>query len=750
MLVLVVWLALSPRPQLLDGVSFSPIVLDRNGSLLRLGLTKDGKYRLRVHLRDISPASVHALLRYEDRFFYQHLGVNPFSLIRALGNSLFGGRRMGGSTLTMQVVRLRQGLNTKSVFGKLQQIFSALQLEYHYQKDEILEAYCNLAPYGGNVEGLEATARIWFHKPARLLSQSEGLALAIVPQHPARRHPLHGADFHSARRRITKVWDKKANPLPLRLFDLPDLPFEAPHLCTELLAQQSDAEPIRTTIDSSLQHLLEKFLRQFVARHRAYDLSNAAAMLVHWPSMEVRALVGSANFHDTKIQGQVDGTRAKRSPGSTLKPFIYALALEQGLIHPMSLLADSPKSFGGYDPENFDHTFRGPLSAREALQSSRNIPAIDLASRLRPPGLYGFLQRAGVDLLFSEEHYGLSLVLGGAEVSLRDLAKLYAMLPNQGLLRDLRFTSTETSNPPRRMLAPESAFMTLAMLEKDSEFLPASSENLPLRLKTGTSNGFRDAWTAGIFGQYVLVVWVGNFDNHANPLLIGGEIAEPLFKDMARAILATDSENLHDPIPEQVAGFNLTKIPVCTATGDVDTSLCPEKSLTWFWPGVSPVRSSGVFRTILIDRTSGLRACSPISGQTEEKVWEFWSTDLRRLFLRAGIVKTPPPPWDFEGPSCLGYQKNQLSSVGQQPRILSPREGLTYQIRLSAPSSIPLIAATEADSQQIFWFAGSSFLGNTPPGEALAWHPAAGITELRAVDDKGRTTLQRVQIESVP
>ena len=770
------WLALAPRPPLLEGVPFSTLVLDRHGEPLRLGLAADGRYRLRIRLKDVAPDAVKAVLLYEDRYFFSHPGVNPVSLVRGGLISLLGNRRVGGSTLTMQVVRLRQGLFTADAGGKLVQILRALQLEYHYSKEEILEAYFNLAPYGGNVEGLEAAARLYFHKPCLSLSTTESLALAVTPQHPSRRRPGSGPDFDEARARLTSLWKGetgKAKALPpLRVFSAADLPFAAPHVTEELIGRAGTMVAagttgtaggvIRTAIEPAAQQAIERFIRQFAQRGRLYGLNNAAALLVHWPSMEIRALVGSAAFENREIQGQVDGTRARRSPGSTLKPFVYALALDQGLIHPMSLLADSPRSFGGYDPENFDKTFRGPLPAHEALLASRNIPAIALAARLRSPGLYGFLQRSGVDMPFPEDHYGLSLVLGGAETSMRDLARLYAMLANQGVLRDLTLDVAAPAAAPRPLLSPEAAFMVLSMLENEEAVVSSGRGDLPLRYKTGTSNGFRDAWAVGVFGPYVLTVWVGNFDNRANPLLVGGQAAAPLFRNIAAALAR--EEALDDLIPAQAERLNLTRINVCTATGDTDTSLCPDTTPTWFWPGVSPVRSSGVFRTILLDKETGLRACAPLPGRTEEVVWEFWPSDLRRLFLRAGIVKPAPPPFDLAGPTCSGgtvtegLRPEEGSAVlpapsgGRGPEILTPKDGVTYQVRLSdqGRGSIPLSATADADVDTVFWFAGKRFLGQSAPGESLTWTPQAGSFELRVVDSLGRAATRLVRVEVLP
>ena len=337
------WLVLSPKPPLLDGVPFSPLVLDRDGNLLRLGLSEDEKYRVRIRLNEVAPEMVRAVLLYEDRYFYRHPGVNPLSLLRASAGMLGGARRMGGSTITMQVARLRLGLSTTTLLGKFAQMARALLYEYHYGKGEILEAYFNLAPYGGNIEGVGAAARIFFRTTPGRLTRTESLALAVVPQNPVRRSPLNGPDFEAARARMQMLADAEDAPgggqgaaasfgassfalgralPPLRVYGPARLPFGAPHVSSETLPLSRGGEPVYTCIDSGLQRLMERAIAGFAARGRRYGLYNAAALLIHWPSMELRGLVGSAGFSDAAISGQVDGTRPRRSPSSTLKPFI--------------------------------------------------------------------------------------------------------------------------------------------------------------------------------------------------------------------------------------------------------------------------------------------------------------------------------------------------------------------------------------------------------------------------------------------
>ncbi len=742
------WFALGflPRPPLLEGVSFGKIALDAKGGILKICLADDEKYRLRTNLDSIAPTAISALLCYEDRYFYFHPGVNPFALARAAFSSVFGVRRQGASTITMQVARLRYKLETASISGKLRQIFHALLLERHYSKQEILLAYFTLAPYGGNIEGLEAAARIYFAKPARELTRLECMALAVVPQNPVARNPVSGKDFDEARIRLAALMAEGGTASPLKVRSLARLPFAAPHLSMELLGRPdflNDQGIARSFIEQDLQKLLERAIANHIEKGRRIGICNAAAILVNTDSMRVCALVGSADFFAAKIQGQVDGTRARRSPGSTLKPFIYALALEQGLIHPRSILDDSPKSFGGYDPENFDKGFRGPLSATDALAASRNLPALLLSEQLAAPGLHGFLKRAHVELPKDAGHYGLALALGGAEVSMRELAGLYAMLANQGIWRPLRMARKDSEKGEAlRLLSPESAHLVLRMLEREDLFVRQNGGRLPLRCKTGTSNGYRDAWTAGLCGQYVLIVWVGNFDNRANPAFVGGEAALPLFEEIAGGLAY--SRHLRDDLPKRENYLNLQKIAVCKETGDLAIERCSEHIDTLFIPGISPTMDSGILRPILVDKKTGLRACRQVPGETEQIYWEFWPTEQQRIFAQAGKPKPLPPDWL---PEC---RQAEATSAKRHPVIVLPKKNVTYLDDFSGVGAgIPLKASLDAEASFAHWFAGKTYIGKTGPGEIIFWHPKKpGMVELVVVDDQGASARQKCEIEA--
>lgn len=777
----------APKPNIYQNADFSRIFEDRHGRILRVTLSSDGKYRIFTPLADLPEDMRSLALLYEDRAFYRHPGVNPAALVRALVQTLTSSRRQGGSTITMQVVRLSQKFSTAGVAGKLRQIRAALILERHYSKAEILEAYFNLAPYGANVEGAGAAARVWFHKAARDLNMPEILALTTVPQHPAARNP-QAAQTHSlteARIRLDALRREaaakadilddlaanqakdsaKTSPktlstdladalpdIPLRVFGPSQMPFAAPHAVESLLALPNiPTGRLQTTLDLGLQNLMERVLTRMVNAGKPWGLDNASALLMDWRNGEIMALAGSADYFNASIHGQVDGTMARRSPGSTLKPFIYALALQEGLIHPQSLLTDAPRIFKGYEPENADNVFRGPVSARAALSSSRNIPAVTLASALTAPGLYGFLRRANVRFDKGAEHYGLSLVLGGAEVSMRELAGLYGMLANKGLLREPKLLREAHSNDQAQapqLLRPEAAFTALQMLRIPS---PDGFDRTASYWKTGTSNGLRDAWTAGVFGPYVLVVWAGRFDGAPNPGFTGSHAAAPIFFALRRALEA------RVPLPDLAAdatGLDIVRLNVCTVTGDIDVTLCPNASQQteiWFIPGLSPIKNSGILRRILVDETSGLRQCRPLPGRTKEVVWEFWPADLRRLFLEAEVRKAPAPP---PAPECLTAAEDfeqALQASGMAPIIRSPASGLVYTTHLTkvaGAQSIPLNADIDADAGCVYWFAGTEYLGRSNPDSPLYWTLTPGKTRITAVDDRGRASSAMVQVES--
>ncbi|MEQ4925082.1 penicillin-binding protein 1C [Proteus hauseri] len=766
--LLCVGFRLFPHSPLSEGFSSSTAYYDREGNLLRLTLAKDDRYRLWTSLDDISPIMIESAMRYEDRWFYYHPGFNPYSLIRGFFVSYVHGNRLqGGSTITMQLARMHWQLNTRTLWGKSVQILRSIQLELSYSKHDILEAYLNYAPYGRNIESVGAASLIYFNKKPTDLTLPEALTLAVLPQSPSYRIEPNtkgiSLSLMQARNKLYYYWledhpedaDLSALfQLPLELRQPERLPYIAPHFIEQIEKQEKynpNKTPIViTTLDVSLQQLIEKQVNSFIERNKHLGLRNAAVVLLDTRDMGVRALVGSADYYNTDIHGQVNGTNAKRSPGSTLKPFIYALGLEQGILHPMTILKDVPSTFGSYAPENFDLRFLGPLSATQALNYSRNIPAVAIASQLKQPTLYQFLQMSGVSNMASEKHYGLSLVLGGGEITVQELAMLYAILANRGELKTLNMqepTSTSASTPTRkpiRVLSQEASFITLDMLSqhrRPDDALAQKSMSLPTYWKTGTSWGFRDAWSSGVFGPYVLVVWLGNFDGKGNSVLIGGEAAAPLFFNIIDNIVA-DYPKLKEPnfpLPE-----NVKQVDICLASGNLPTPWCQRKGKTWFIPGKSPIKVDTIYRPIALDKLTGDVVCPPYNKEEVNiEVFEYWPSDLAKVFALAGLPKKTPP-------STTHCKNGDIAVTGMPPRITSPLRNTTYTLRRdsSPTTSIVFNATADNDSSVIYWFVDDAYLGNSTHQRSIEWHPTvSGRYRIRAVDDKGRADSRNIRVD---
>ena len=740
------WLLL-PKPPLLDGISFSQCVRDRNGKLLRVTLSADQKFRIWTPLAEVSPDLINATLRYEDKYYAHHPGVNPLALARcALDLLRFHRVTAGGSTITMQLARLRFHLHTRNISGKLEQIIRSVELERHYSKNEILEAYLNLAPYGRNIEGIGAASQIYFDKLASKLSRPEAVALSVIPQSPTRRALHIDRDNHSINLAQSNWYDRAKidsnAEFSMRNFQprmQTEQKFFAPHFVQQVLESSHERDQIITTLDFEKQRAIERRVTGYIASNRNRGIENAAVLLIDTRTMDVLAQVGSADFNNAAINGQVDGTRSPRSPGSTLKPFVYALALEQGLIHPLSILADAPRSFGEYNPENFDREFLGPIRACDALARSRNVPAVELASHVAHPTLYQFLNAADVHLPKPESFYGLALPLGGAEVSLQDLVRLYAALANNGELRPVRRIENDPVAKSRRILSPEAAFLTLEMLgnvPRPEMNCADGAHSPPVYWKTGTSHGFRDAWSIAVFDHYVLGVWVGNFDGRANPAFVGRTAAAPLLFQIIDSLRAAWPE---PSVPHLTPpGSNLKRVEFCALSGDFPNQFCTQHVEGWFIPGVSPIKTCDVHREVLVDVASGLRV--PLDDGTRQlrrEVYEFWPGEFLTLFEQAGIPRRVPPPFLPDNGSELA------SRSGQKPVIVSPSK---KEIVLASTKRIPLRAKAEGDVREIFWFAGKQFVGKAAPNQVVEWTATAGDYEITALDDHGRADSHSVTV----
>ncbi|MBV8100349.1 MAG: penicillin-binding protein 1C [Verrucomicrobia bacterium] len=709
-ILLTAWFFL-PRPPLLEDVPFSAVARDRNGVLMRLTTASDQRYRVQVKLSEVPRDLILAVTTQEDHRYRSHFGVDFGALLRATIDFVQGHPRSGASTLTMQVARLRFHLQTRSIPGKLIQIYRALEIERHYSKDQILEAYFNLAPYGRNVEGISAASLIYFDKSPAKLSRQEILALAVLPQSPAKRTPRDGpepAALIEARSRLNKlIWNDPLADLPLHYRQLKDLPYLAPHLVQRVLKNQNGET--RLTVDAGIQRVALDEIQRFLASRQSSGLNNAACLLVDTRSMDVLASEGSGSFWNSVIKGQNDGTTQFRSPGSSLKPFVYAMALDRGLIGPSTLLYDVPGRFGNYLPENNDGKFDGPIPARLALVRSRNLPAVTLASHLGQDALYHFLESAQVHGLNRVNNYGLSAVLGTVDISMQDLVKLYAGLVNHGRVKTLRVMLSDPADSGIQLLSPEAAFITLDMMttsEAGIRLPTAPTVNIPY--KTGTSTGFRDAWCTGVIGRYVLAVWVGRFDGRSNPSLTGRTAAVPLFIRLASR-LAEEKKVTVVPLSPP-AGANVRQVDVCSVSGCLPGPYCTHTKKEWIIPGVSPITRCHI-------HTAG--------GN------EAWDSEAEHFFETIGLGR-----------------KSSGGDGNEELHILPVARDVSWQTNQAASEHvIPLRARTPAGASRVYWFANRDFIGSAGSGETFYWSPAPGTYTIAATDDLGQSDSVQITVE---
>lgn len=535
------WIAQTVLPVTLAETSTE--VLDRNGALLRVYPVGDGIWRMAPQLAQVDPDFIAMLIAYEDKRFHTHIGVDPLAMLRAMGQALWHGRTIsGGSTLTMQLARLLEDGTTGAWAGKLRQIRLALALERRLSKQQILGLYLTHAPYGGNLEGIRAASYAWFGKAPKRLTPSQAALLIALPQSPERRRPDRAAAAAAAAARdrvlarlaqaglltAAQVAVAQQAPLPRRMQGFPRL---APHLSDRLLAARPGVSRLAVTLDAQVQAKMAALVAE--AARKAGPRVSAALLAVDHRSGEILASVGSPSYEDSARQGFVDMTQALRSPGSTLKPLVYGLGFDSGLVHPESLIHDGPVDFDGYAPQNFDGQFRGDLRVREALQLSLNIPVVRLTREIGPAQLLAVMRRGGATPKLPGGKPGLAISLGGIGTSLQDLVQLYAGIAAGGQGPRLRALQSAGAKDLPRMMSEVAAWQLGDILRGLAP--PPGARAGVLAYKTGTSYGHRDAWAIGWDGQHVIGVWLGRADGTPVPGAFGGDLAAPvLFEAFGR------------------------------------------------------------------------------------------------------------------------------------------------------------------------------------------------------------------------
>lgn len=720
------------------------LIVARDGTPLRAFPDSDHVWRHPVTLAEVSPLYIEALLAYEDRWFRWHPGVNPVALMRAGWQWLWHGRVVsGGSTLSMQVARVLEPTG-RSITGKFRQVLRALQLERRLSKDEILTLYLNYAPMGGVLEGVGAASRVYLGKPAKRLSHADAALLTVLPQAPSRLRPdRHAAKARLARdkvlQRMSGIWKaqdiRDALQEPVLAQTLRD-PLLAPLLAERLRKEAQGRQRLDTTIDAQFQNSVELLLSSRLSQ--LPPRVSMAALVMDNTTLEVRAYAGSADFSDSERFAHVDMVRASRSPGSTLKPFLYALALDEGLIHSESLLADVPQTFSGYQPGNFQQSFHGAVSVSEALTKSLNVPAVEVLERLEPKRFVTALRRGGLKLdLPHAETPNLSVILGGAGTSLEQLVGAYAAFAREGLSGVPRYTP----NAPKveqRMMSAGAAYIIRDILESGGPMGRVLEQGPGLRRglawKTGTSFGFRDAWSVGVSDRYTVGVWVGRPDGTPNPGFFGANMAAPLLVDIFAAI----DTNAVAPRPPP-ASVMQAKIcwPLGTLLQAESPALCHEQRTAWLLNGAAPptftdrLRSGEPRYRFEIDSASGLRVradCSSKSRQWREAAR--WPAVLEPWLSADLLRKATPPAWNQ---ACVRRLEPEagLRIVGVAPGEIIRRTqgGLAPVIKLEA----------RGQSDKVYWLFNGQRVAYQPATQALIKRlEQPGRLDITVLDEQGR------------
>ena len=740
--------------------SGSTVVTYRDGSFAHVFVSSDEKWRIDARVDEVDPQYVQALLQLEDKRFFLHSGVDARAAVRAAWTNLWRGRVVSGaSTLTMQLVRVREP-RPRTLLSKLVEVYRAWQVEARYDKEAILAHYLTYIPFGRNIEGIEAASMAYFgHRPERL-SPDEIATLLAVPQNPTARYPspANAERLKTARddialrlgavvatdraeqaekNRAAILDEVRRAPVVRRMAPFPR---RAKHLAYWLKARHPRAARIPTTLDRGVQTIAQKVLQEAGERVRNLGIHNGVAVVVDHATAKVAGLIGNFDFWDDVNGGQIPGFVQARSPGSTLKPFLYALAIDGGHVLPEHLVADVPHRYGTYAPKNYDGGFDGLVRLEDALARSLNVPFVDILADVGVDPFIGHLGAWGVRSIRADEgFYGLSAAIGGLELTPLELAGLYVMLARGGHYRPVRLQPSQGRSDALSMFAEGTAFLTQrALRSRDRPDFPSrfrwSGVPPHIHWKTGTSYGHRDAWAAGSDDRLTVVVWMGNFDNTPSRHLVGAEVAGPVLFDVLEALSAGRSP------PEQAAApDDLTRVEVCRFSGHRPTQACPHRTHVWALTRRVPTKPCPYHVSIDVDRTTGLALRPGCRGDRAYDTRAFLRlpSGVRRWMAGHRRDLPTPPNW------AEGCQPK----AARPPHITSPAAGQTALMLPGVPAErqeIPLQA--DSDALQLSWFVDGTFLGTFPADRTVWWTPSLGRHEVVVLDEAGLTSRRAFKV----
>jgi len=738
-------------------ITYAAVIESRDGKVLHAYLTHDQQWRMQAKLSEITPELKNAILFKEDRHFYHHPGVNVMAVGRAVINNLFHLKRTSGaSTITMQVARMLSP-KPRTYVNKCIEMFRATQLELHYSKDEILQMYLNLVPYGSNIQGVKAASLLYFNKTPDQLSLAEITALSIIPNRP--NSLVMGRDNGRIVQERNKwlVRFREAHVFADNTInDALSEPLTASrHAAPAGLAQfawrmrrnNPGAPEVRTTIDAGMQTEAENIVTNYVSELKLHNINNAAVMVMDNKTHEVLAYIGSSDFADKYHYGQVDGVHAPRSPGSTLKPLLYGMAFDMGLVTPKTVLADVPISIKGYSPENYDRAFRGDVTIEYALRNSLNIPAVKV---LDEEGVNNFLDKMSATgfktIKDRRKKLGLSVILGGCEVRLDELTPMYAAFANNGKYVPVTYQLSDSTAKIKhdtagvvQMVSPSAAYMISQILcELHRPDLPNAYEqaqNIPkIAWKTGTSYGRKDAWSIGYNTRYTIGVWLGNFSGAGVPELSGANTATPLLFRLFNALdHNAGSEWLEQP---KDLSFRL----VCSETGDIPNDFCHNQVMDYYIPGVSQNTRCEHLKEVWLsadEKYCYCTSCLPPQGY-KTRLMQNLSPELAAYYDNNNISYQHMPP---HNPACT------RTFGGQAPVINSLTNGATYMITDKNEQKLQLSCTAATGVDKVYWYINNKFYAAADAGSKIFFAPQTPVVKISCADDKGRSANISINIK---
>ncbi len=731
---------------------YSTTVKASNGSLLHVFINANEQWYFPPDTTVVPNKLKTAVIAFEDEHFYQHWGIDVRAILRAMWQNIQNGQIVSGaSTIPMQIARM-SAPKKRTYINKFREICLAIKLDLHYSKEQLLKLYLDHAPYGGNVIGYRTAAFKFYGKDASLLTWGEAATLAVLPNAPGMIYPKDSsAPLRNKRNRLLKkMLDKGVisdqNYRLALLEDLPDrfISFEshAPHLARRLKSASPQQWLLQTTLDETTQKRCVQLAGKYRKIYAPYDINNLSILVADTKTGAIKAYVGSPDFFDAQHGGQVDGVMAARSSGSILKPFLYALSIDEGIILPQSYVRDLPTYFDGFSPRNANREFQGVVTAHESLVRSLNIPAVRLLNYYGVYQFYSFLKLAGTSTLFrNADEYGLPLILGGAEVKMWDMVKLYRGLANNGVFSDnYLLQGQQGSQASAQLISNGSCQLTLEMLKDlkrpgSEYFWERFSNSRPIAWKTGTSYGHKDAWAIGVIPEYTIAVWCGNFNGEGNKNISGAVTAGPILFDILQMLPVNSGNSWFES-----ADMDYKPMSICSLSGFRATDACPVVDTLFVPEEMKPLRSCDYHQFKYFSANGQHQCCSKCWNDIgrEKKTVTVYQPDIAFYLRKKGqyIARAKS-----HYPKCKAYTtQNTLKIIYPNPnaKLFLPRD---FDGQLQ---SVVCKAAHQDENIKIYWYLNEQYIGHTLGENKMEMILKNGWNHLKVIDENGSSDAQRI------